>query len=72
MNYLEQVPDGVKVTGSLAAPALAFLGISVEDWTYVLSAIVSLMFIIEKLPTIIFRIKTLIRWIDEKRKRNAP
>ncbi len=64
-----QVPDGVKVTTAIAAPALSFLGLSPEEWTYILSAIVSILFIIEKLPMLFQRIRTVKEWIDAKRKK---
>lgn len=53
----EHVPDGIKVTASLSAPALTVAGVSLEEWTFILSAIVSLLFIIEKLPMLWGRIK---------------
>lgn len=62
---LEQIPDTAKVGASVAAPALHFLGVSVEDWTFVLSAIVSVLFVIEKLPMLITRIKSFIKWIKK-------
>lgn len=57
MQLLEQIPDGVKVTVATSAPVLTILGVSVEQWTFVLSIIVSILFIIEKLPTVINRCK---------------
>ena len=65
MTTLEQIPDTLKIGVSVSAPALAFLGVSVEDWTFVLSAIVSILFIIEKMPMLITRIKSLIQWIKK-------
>ena len=67
MQYLDQIPDGVKITGAVAAPVLTFLGVSVEQWTFVLSAIVSILFIIEKLPIFIRRCKEAIQWIRDVR-----
>lgn len=62
---LDQVPDGVKVAGAMTAPVLTFLGITVEDWTFILSAFVSILFIIEKLPMFINRVRAFIRWMRE-------
>jgi len=59
--HLDQVPDGAKVAVSVASPVLSFLGVPLQEWTYVLSAIVSLLFIIEKTPLLIQRIKELIK-----------
>lgn len=57
--------DNVKVAASLAAPALTLFGVSVEDWTFILSAIVSIFFIIEKLPMFIVRMKAFTKWMIE-------
>lgn len=59
--HLDQIPDGAKVAVSVASPVLSFLGIPVQEWGYVLSAIVSLLFIIEKTPMLIERVKYLIK-----------
>ena len=65
---VEQIPDGIKVATAVSAPALSFLGVSVEDWTFILSAIVSFLFIVEKLPVFISRCRALGQWIKEKYK----
>ena len=62
-HYLDQVPDGVKVVASVSTPVLSILGFPVEQWGYVLSAIVAILFIIEKLPMLIQRIESLVKWI---------
>ena len=62
---LDQVPDSIKVAGAVSAPVLTFLGITVEDWTYILSAIVSFMFIVEKMPIFIFKMRMFIKWMRE-------
>lgn len=62
-NTIEQIPDGLKVATAVSAPVLTFLGVSVEQWTFVLSAIVSLLFIIEKLPVFISRCKQAYSWM---------
>ncbi len=62
---LDQVPDGLKVAGAIAAPVLTIFGVTVEDWTFILSAIVSLFFIIEKLPMFILRVKAFYKWMNE-------
>lgn len=72
MQYLEQIPDGVKITTAVAAPVLTFMGVSVEQWTFILSAVVSLLFIIEKLPIFVKRCKEFIQLVkDAKRKTKA-
>lgn len=67
MQVLEQIPDTAKVAATAAAPVLTFLGVSVEQWGYVISAIVGLLFIIEKLPVAAKSIETLINWYKKKR-----
>ena len=62
---LDQVPDSIKVAGAVSAPVLTFLGITVEDWTFILSAIVSFMFIVEKMPMFISKVKAFIKWMKE-------
>lgn len=55
----EHIPDGIKVGVSVSAPALTVAGVPLEQWTFILSAIVSILFIIEKLPMLINRVKQL-------------
>ena len=59
LHISEHIPDGVKVGVSVSAPALTLFGIPLEQWTFILSAIVSLLFIIEKLPMLWARVKRL-------------
>ena len=65
-SYMEQVPDSIKLAASGAAPTLAFIGISIENWGYVLSAIVSIMFIIEKFPVVVTRLRQFRDWVKRK------
>lgn len=60
---LQQIPDTVKIAVATGSSALTFLGIPVEQWMYILSAIVSLMFVIEKMPIVWERVKQFKRWI---------
>lgn len=64
MTTLENIPDSIKVAVSVT-PSMSymFLGLPLETWTYVLSAVVSIMFIIEKLPIFIQRVKQFYKWI---------
>lgn len=55
----ENVPDTIKVGASVAAPSLSVLGLPVEQWGYVLSAVVAIMVIIEKTPVVVQRLKAL-------------
>lgn len=69
MKIVENIPDSVKVLGSVSPPALTFFGIAVQEWTYVLSALISIMFIIEKIPTMYRTFKRL--YIKLRAKLNA-
>lgn len=48
-NYIEQIPDGVKVGIAGSAPMASLFGLTVEEWSYTLSCVVALLFITEKL-----------------------
>lgn len=60
LHISEHIPDGVKVGVSVSAPALTVAGIPLEEWTFILSAIVSILFILEKLPMLIHRMKNVV------------
>lgn len=68
MKILEDIPDSIKLAGATTPSALTLFGFPMEQWTYVASAIVSVMFIIEKLPNVIKNIKTFINYV----KRTKP
>ena len=50
MQVLEQIPDSVKITLATVPPGLYLFGIPMEHWILILSAIASVLVIIEKLP----------------------
>lgn len=58
----EQIPDSVKLASVTTPSIMTLWGIPVEQWMYVASAIVSVMFVIEKAPIVVRNIKTFIRW----------
>lgn len=62
-DLVEAVPDSLKVGASVAPAALTMFGIGLQDWVYITSAIVSLMFMIEKMPIVIQRFRTFANWI---------
>ncbi len=70
-HYIEQVPDAVKAGVAVSSPVLALFGYPVEQWGFVLSAIVALLFIVEKLPMFITRLWQLKEWIDAKRQKRT-
>lgn len=57
MNILEQVPDSVKITMATSPTVLTLFGYPIEQWMYVFSLIVSILFVIEKLPKVFKSIK---------------
>jgi len=61
-DLVEAVPDSIKIGASVAPAALTWLGIDIHDWVYITSIIVSLMFVIEKMPVVIDRIKEFVNW----------
>lgn len=63
MQVLEQVPDSVKISAALSSSAFTFMGLPVEQWMYILSAIVSILFILEKIPKVIQSMQKTYRWI---------
>lgn len=64
-EHMASVPDSIKIGLATGSSALTLFGVSVQDWMYILSAIVSLLFIIEKAPVFIQRVKELIKWVRD-------
>lgn len=50
MEIYEKIPESAKVTTALGPAALGLFGIPLEQWILILSAIVSILIIIEKIP----------------------
>ncbi len=48
-HIVETVPDSVKVVAAGAAPMASLFGLTAEEWSFVLSSIVAILFIVEKL-----------------------
>jgi hypothetical protein len=67
-QILEQIPDAVKVGVTLSPTVLTLFGIPVDQLAWILSMIVSCLFIIEKAPTTYKRIKSFLAWIKSKLK----
>lgn len=47
-HVVETVPDSAKVVMAGAAPMASLFGLTAEEWSFVLSSIVAVLFIIEK------------------------
>lgn len=58
-DIAEQIPDGLKVLVAGGAPMLSWLGLTVEEWSFILSAVVASLFIAEK-------VYKFIRWLITK------
>lgn len=67
MSVLEQIPDSLKLAAATCPTVLHIWGYPVEQWMYVVSAVVSIMFIIEKSPVVIKNIKMLINYVKFKK-----
>lgn len=67
MNIYEHVPESAKLSTAIGPTALSLLGIPIDQWVYVLSAIVSLFVIVEKLPKVVHSIKSMKDWIQGKK-----
>lgn len=48
-EIIQNIPDSVKVVAATAPSMASLFGLTVEEWQFVLSAIVALLFIIEKM-----------------------
>lgn len=68
-DTLQQIPDSAKIVVATSSSALTLFGIPVEQWMYIMSAVVSLLFIVEKLPMLFTRVRQLKEWIRAKRKK---
>jgi hypothetical protein len=49
MTVHDPIPDSVKVVVAGSAPMASLFGLTVEEWSFVLSGVVALLFIVEKL-----------------------
>lgn len=67
-QILEQIPDVIKVGAAVSPSVLTLFGIPVDQLAWILSIIVSCLFIVEKTPTVVKRIKSFFTWISSKLK----
>lgn len=66
IKHINDVSDTVKVGLATGAPVLTIAGYPVEQWGYVLSAIVALFVIIEKSPVVVARVRQFRNWVRKK------
>jgi hypothetical protein len=66
IRHVNDVADVAKVGIATGAPVLSIAGYPVEQWGYVLSAIVALFVIIEKSPVVIARVRQFRNWVRKK------
>ena len=62
-DYLESIPDSAKLLAAGVPPMASVLGLTVEEWSFVLSGVLALMFIVEKLYRFL-------KWAKQKKKKN--
>lgn len=62
---VDNAVDNAKIAVSFLAPGLTILGIHVQEWTYILSGIVSILLIIEKFPIVIRIFSRFVQWIKK-------
>ena len=67
MNIYENIPETVKVSTAVGPAALSLYGLPIEQWVFILSAVVSILVIVEKLPKAIQAIRNMYQWIIGKR-----
>jgi hypothetical protein len=67
MQVLEHVPESAKLTTAIGPAAISLFGMPLDQWVYALSAVVSILVILEKLPKVIHSIKNLKDWITGKK-----
>lgn len=48
-HVMETVPDSAKLVVAASSPMASLFGMTVEEWSFALSGIVALLFIIEKM-----------------------
>lgn len=65
-NVTESLPDTIKVAAAASAPLLTVFGITVEEWAFILSAIASIVLVIERIPMVINHIRMFRSWIRKK------
>lgn len=63
MEVYERIPESAKVAAALGPAALRLFGIPLEQWILILSTVVSILIIIEKIPKAYEAIRTLIKKI---------
>lgn len=61
MTIYENIPESAKLTTAIGPAALSLFGVPLEQWVLVLSAIVSILIILEKIPKAIDSLKNLKR-----------
>lgn len=74
MNITESwqsIPDSFKVVGGSSPPVLHMFGVPVEQWSFIISIVIGLFYIIEKLPKVLDSIKFMYRKL-RKRRTDAP
>lgn len=69
LDIVKSTPETIKVAAAITPPGLHLLGASVEEWSFILACIVSVVVIVEKLPVVAKRIKEAARWMKNALRR---
>lgn len=62
-EIVRNTPETIKIAAAVAPPGLSLLGASIEEWSFILACIVSIVVIIEKLPVVIKRATSFVEWM---------
>ncbi len=67
IQQIENISDTAKLATATATPVLAMFGVPIEQWVFVLSAILTILFIVEKLPKAFSSVRHMYRWMKGNR-----
>lgn len=71
MQVVEQIPDQYKALAVVPTSVLTLFGFPLEQWVFVLTAVLTIIFIIEKLPKAFMSIKWMWNKIKGKKNKNG-
>lgn len=66
MDIYEKIPESAKLTTAMGPAALGLFGIPLSEWVLILSIVVSLLVIIEKLPKAWNAVRRMLGKSDDK------
>lgn len=63
IQQIENISDTAKLVTATTTPVLSMFGVPIEQWVFVLSAILTVLFIVEKLPKALDSVRRMYRWM---------